>query len=118
MISAKLACQGVAHIITDPQMPQGMLVHNVKQDNKKIHWSEQGETVVRQKQKPQFTIKPRALQVVENEPARFECAVIGNPRPKVTWYINGNQALHGHRYKLNYDGLHYLTISNCRISDA
>ncbi|PIO69613.1 immunoglobulin I-set domain protein, partial [Teladorsagia circumcincta] len=24
----------------------------------------------------------------------------------------------GHRYKLNYDGLHYLTISNCRISDA
>lgn len=38
MISAKLACQGVAHIITDPQMPQGMLVHNVKQDNKKIHW--------------------------------------------------------------------------------
>ncbi|VDK55209.1 unnamed protein product, partial [Cylicostephanus goldi] len=56
--------------------------------------------------------------VVENEPARFECAVIGNPRPKVTWYINGNQALHGHRYKLNYDGLHYLTINNCRISDA
>ncbi|ETN87097.1 hypothetical protein NECAME_01255 [Necator americanus] len=118
MISAKLACQGVSHIITDPQMPQGMLVHNVKKDNKKIHWSEQGETVVRQKQKPQFTIKPRALQVIENEPARFECALIGNPRPKVTWYINNNQALHGHRYKLNYDGLHYLTISNCRISDA
>ncbi|KJH46030.1 immunoglobulin I-set domain protein [Dictyocaulus viviparus] len=46
------------------------------------------------------------FQVTENEPARFECAVIGYPRPK------------GHRYKLNYDGMHYLTISNCRISDA
>ncbi|VDM31177.1 unnamed protein product, partial [Toxocara canis] len=24
----------------------------------------------------------------------------------------------GHRYKLHYDGIHYLTISNTRISDA
>lgn len=37
---------------------------------------------------------------------------------QVTWYINGNQALHGHRHKLHYDGIHYLTIQNCRISDA
>lgn len=118
MLTAKLACQGGSHVITESQMPQGMLVHNVKQDNKKIHWTEQGKTQVRQKQAPQFTIKPRNLQVTENEPARFECALVGNPKPKVTWYINGNQALHGHRYKLNYDGLHYLTIGNCRISDA
>ncbi|WKY10685.1 hypothetical protein Q1695_002781 [Nippostrongylus brasiliensis] len=118
VVSAKLACQSGSHVITESQMPQGMLVHNVKKDNKKIHWSEQGKTQVRQKQPPQFTIKPRNLQVVENEPARFECALVGNPKPKVTWYINDNQALHGHRYKLNYDGLHYLTINNCRISDA
>ena len=26
--------------------------------------------------------------------------------------------LQGHRYKLNYDGMHYLTISNTKISDA
>ncbi|CAI4222564.1 unnamed protein product [Auanema sp. JU1783] len=120
MIAAKLACQGASHVITESQMPQGMLVNSVKKDSKKLHWSAQPgqEHQVRQKQKPQFTIRPRNLQVTENEPARFECAVIGNPRAKVTWYINGNQALHGHRYKLTYDGLHYLTISNCRISDA
>ncbi|KAK6058392.1 hypothetical protein COOONC_04040 [Cooperia oncophora] len=118
VLTAKLACQGGSHVITESQMPQGMLVHNVKKDNKKIHWTEQGQTQVRTKQAPQFTIKPRNTQVVENQPARFECALVGNPKPKVTWYINGNQALHGHRYKLNYDGLHYLTISNCRISDA
>ncbi|VDO67652.1 unnamed protein product [Heligmosomoides polygyrus] len=72
MLTAKLACQGGSHVITESQMPQGM--------------TEQGKTQVRQKQAPQFTIKPRNLQ--------------------------------GHRYKLNYDGLHYLTIGNCRISDA
>uniref|UniRef100_A0A7I4YU80 Ig-like domain-containing protein n=1 Tax=Haemonchus contortus TaxID=6289 RepID=A0A7I4YU80_HAECO len=118
MLTAKLACQGGSHVITESQMPQGMLVASVKKDNKKIHWTEQEQTQVRTKQPPQFTIKPRNTQVVENQPARFECALVGNPKPKVTWYINGNQALHGHRYKLNYDGLHYLTISNCRISDA
>lgn len=43
---------------------------------------------------PRFTIKPMNIQAVENEPARFECAVIGYPKPKVIWYINGNQAIH------------------------
>ncbi|KAK6023755.1 immunoglobulin I-set domain protein, partial [Ostertagia ostertagi] len=59
MLTAKLACQGGSHVITESQMPQGMLVHNVKKDNKKIHWTEQGQTQVRTKQAPQFTIKPR-----------------------------------------------------------
>lgn len=48
----------------------------------------------RDKQPPTFTIKPMNIQVVENEPAKFVCAVIGNPKPKVIWYINGNQAIH------------------------
>lgn len=48
----------------------------------------------RGKQPPIFTIKPMNIQGVENEPARFECAVIGYPKPKVIWYINGNQAIH------------------------
>ncbi|UMM33610.1 hypothetical protein L5515_007025 [Caenorhabditis briggsae] len=119
MISAKLACQGASHVITDSQMPQGLRVSNVKKDNKNIHWSEQGGPAQpKQKQAPQFTIPLRNLQVTENQPARFECAVTGYPRPKVTWYINKNQCLHGHRFKLNFDGLHYLTVSKSRISDA
>ncbi|ULT87824.1 hypothetical protein L3Y34_007185 [Caenorhabditis briggsae] len=119
MISAKLACQGASHVITDSQMPQGLRVSNVKKDNKNIYWSEQGGPAQpKQKQAPQFTIPLRNLQVTENQPARFECAVTGYPRPKVTWYINKNQCLHGHRFKLNFDGLHYLTVSKSRISDA
>ncbi|PAV62890.1 hypothetical protein WR25_23783 isoform D [Diploscapter pachys] len=121
MISGKLACQGASHIITDSGMPQGMNVRAVKQANDKLYWTEQqaGQPPQpKQKQKPQFTIPVRNIQVTESDPARFECAVIGYPRPKVTWFINGNQALHGHRYKLNFDGLHYLTVGQCRISDA
>lgn len=94
MISASLACQGASHVITESQMPQGMLVRSMKKDENKIHWSDQGAPQPKQKMAPQFTIQPRNLQVTENEPARFECAVIGFPRPKVTWFINGNQALH------------------------
>lgn len=59
-----------------------------------IYRSEETTEQPREKQAPQFTVKPRDLQSVENEPARFECAVIGNPKPKVIWYINGNQAIH------------------------
>ncbi|CAB3397921.1 unnamed protein product [Caenorhabditis bovis] len=119
MISAKLACQGTSNVITDSQMPQGLRVSNVKNDQTNMYWSQQAVAQQpKEKQSPQFTIPVRNLQVTENEPARFECAVTGYPRPKVTWFINGNQALHGHRYKLSYDGLHYLTISKCRISDA
>ncbi|CAJ0920993.1 unnamed protein product, partial [Mesorhabditis belari] len=118
MLSASLACQGGSHVVTTSQMPQGLSVTSVKKDQQKLYWSETQPAQPRVKQTPQFSIKPRNTQVSENSPARFECAVVGNPKPKVTWYINGNQALHGHRYKLNYDGLYYLTIANTRVSDA
>lgn len=45
------------------------------------------------KMAPFFTIPPRRVQAYENEPARFECAVTGYPKPKVSWYINGRLAV-------------------------
>ncbi|VDK66159.1 unnamed protein product, partial [Onchocerca ochengi] len=116
--SAKLACSGSKHIITESQLPQGVLVSDVKKLGDQPYWSEQISEQPREKQAPRFTIKPMNIQAIENEPARFECAVIGNPKPKVIWYINGNQAIHGSRYKLHYDGIYYLTISKTKISDA
>ncbi|MCP9264543.1 hypothetical protein DINM_022655 [Dirofilaria immitis] len=116
--SAKLACSGSKHIITESQLPQGVLVSDVKKLGDQPYWSEQISEQPREKQAPRFTIKPMNIQAVENEPARFECAVLGNPKPKVIWYINGNQAIHGSRYKLHYDGMYYLTISKTKISDA
>nr|CDQ05422.1 BMA-KETN-1, isoform j [Brugia malayi] len=116
--SAKLACSGSKHIVTESQLPQGVLVSDVKKLGDQPYWSEHMSEQRREKQPPRFTIKPMNIQAVENEPARFECAVIGNPKPKIIWYINGNQAIHGSRYKLHYDGIHYLTISKTKISDA
>lgn len=43
---------------------------------------------------------------------------MGNPRPKIVWYVNGHQAIQGHRYKLHYDGIYYLIITYTRIADA
>uniref|UniRef100_A0A915DZ78 Ig-like domain-containing protein n=1 Tax=Ditylenchus dipsaci TaxID=166011 RepID=A0A915DZ78_9BILA len=118
MLSAKLACSGKSHVITVSQVPQHLKVRDINKAEDNLHWMDTQGEQTRQKQKPQFTIVPRNLQVDENQPARFECAVVGNPKPKVIWYVNGNQALHGHRHKLNYDGVHYLTITQARISDV
>jgi hypothetical protein len=77
-------------------MPQGVRVKDVvKGEAENVYWTETGEQPKgpRQKQSPQFLIKPRNCQVVENQPARFECAVAGFPKPRVIWYINGVQAL-------------------------
>jgi titin len=119
MIAAKLACQGLKHVITESQIPQGVHVSDIKKGGEEtLYWSENTEVQPRQRQAPQFTIRPRNTQVTENEPARFECAVTANPKARVLWYINGNQAIHGHRYKLTYDGIYYLTITHAKISDA
>uniref|UniRef100_A0A0N5C356 Ig-like domain-containing protein n=1 Tax=Strongyloides papillosus TaxID=174720 RepID=A0A0N5C356_STREA len=118
MISGHLACSGKRAIITDRQLPQGFNVKNVTKDQDKLYFNEDGQQGPRENSPPQFTIQPRTIQVTEFEPARFECAVVGYPRPKVTWFVNGQQALHGLRYKLNYDGVHYLVINSTKISDA
>ena len=115
-LSAKLACSSKKHILTESQIPQGQRVREL---SKNVHWTDKaGPLPPRQKQKPAFTILPRNIQVNENEPARFECAVEGYPRPKIVWYLNGQQALAGHRFQLRYDGVHYLTIPHTRIADA
>jgi titin len=93
MLTAKLACSAKQYVITQPQMPQGVRVKDVREEDG-LHWTETGEKQPpRKRQAPQFLIQPRNLQVVENMPARFECAVSGNPRPKIIWYHNGVQAL-------------------------
>lgn len=92
MLTAKLACSGKQHVLTTPQLPQGLRVRDVRQNV--YHAEAGGPPAPRQKQRPQFLILPRNVQVEEGMPARFECAVEGNPRPKVIWYVNGHQALH------------------------
>ena len=38
---------------------------------------------------PQVQTKPRATKVAQNGDASFQARLVGNPKPKVTWFHNG-----------------------------
>lgn len=42
---------------------------------------------------PTFTVALQNAQASESSPARFACAVTGFPRPKITWFHNGQLAV-------------------------
>ncbi|VDP08349.1 unnamed protein product [Soboliphyme baturini] len=121
-VKAKLACVPKKRVITESQLPPGFSVAEISKLEEQLYWSQMGETETEEVKKakfpPVFTISPRRIQAVENEPARFECAVSGNPAPRVTWFINGRQAVTGSRFKLSYDGMHYFSIPRVIPQDA
>lgn len=57
------------------------------------------------------------LVVLEGEVARFSCRILGIPKPRVMWVINGNTIVHGSRYKVKFDGIHLLEIPKTRQYD-
>ena len=46
---------------------------------------------------PQVQTKPRATKVAQNGDATFQARLIGNPKPKVTWFHNGVRVRPGPR---------------------
>jgi hypothetical protein len=59
-----------------------------------LYWSRTQEAAEQPRVKgaPQFTIQPSNVRVTEGETARFACAIVGVPRPKVHWFHNGKMA--------------------------
>lgn len=55
---------------------------------------------------------------MEGEWAKFFCRVIGYPRARVLWLINGHAVPNGSRYKLSFDGMYRLDIPRTRQYDA
>ncbi|KAI2800021.1 hypothetical protein BLOT_012235 [Blomia tropicalis] len=53
------------------------------------------------------------LVVLEGEAARLSCRIIGNPKPRVIWTINGVVLPNGSRYKIKFDGIYQLEIPKC-----
>jgi hypothetical protein len=76
-ISAKLACSSKKDVLTESQIPQGLKVRDIKKQEDNLHWIDTSGVQARTREAPQFTIKPRDLQVTEGQPARFEVAVSG-----------------------------------------
>ena len=66
---------------------------------------------------PEFVLKPEPLVVLEGDCAKFCCRLIGKPKPRVLWSINGNTIVDGSRYKLRYDGMYHLEIPKTRQYD-
>lgn len=57
------------------------------------------------------------LVILEGEVARFSCRIIGFPKPRVMWVLNGSTIVHGSRYKIRYDGIYTLEIPKTRQYD-
>jgi len=66
---------------------------------------------------PEFVLRPEPLVVLEGECAKFCCRLVGFPKPRIIWVINGNTVVQGSRYKLRYDGMHHLEIPKSRQYD-
>jgi titin len=45
------------------------------------------------KQAPVFARKPDSVIIEEGRIARFTCRVIGHPKPRVMWLVNGHTVL-------------------------
>ncbi|OTF73906.1 titin-like protein [Euroglyphus maynei] len=71
----------------------------------------------RENMAPTFVQNPEPLCVLEGDVARFCCRIIGYPKPRVIWTLNGKPIPNGSRYKIRYDGIHHLEIPKTRQYD-
>ena len=71
-----------------------------------------------EKSKPEIVLLPDPARVLEGDIARFRCRVTGYPAPKVNWYLNGQLIRKSKRYRLRYDGIYYLEITEVKSYDS
>uniref|UniRef100_A0A3Q2NT28 Ig-like domain-containing protein n=1 Tax=Fundulus heteroclitus TaxID=8078 RepID=A0A3Q2NT28_FUNHE len=71
-----------------------------------------------EKMKPEIVLLPEPARVLEGDTARFRCRVTGYPAPKVNWYLNGQLIRKSKRYRLRYDGIYYLEITEIKSYDS
>uniref|UniRef100_A0AAQ6I8C5 Ig-like domain-containing protein n=1 Tax=Anabas testudineus TaxID=64144 RepID=A0AAQ6I8C5_ANATE len=65
-----------------------------------------------------IVLLPEPVRVLEGDIARFRCRVTGYPAPKVNWYLNGQLIRKSKRYRLRYDGIYYLEITEIKSYDS
>jgi hypothetical protein len=110
---ATLVCTGKSGINYDSQLPPGMTslarIQNMEMQVEKALPDEEETRLM-----PCFMTKPEAVVVTEGDKARFCCRVIGNPKPRVMWLINGQTVVNGSRRKLIFDGMWHLEIPKCQ----
>lgn len=68
---------------------------------------------------PQISQKPRNSKLVEGTDAVFSVKVTGNPKPRLTWFRNGQRIVNSEKYEITYSSnLATLRIKNANYSDS
>ncbi|RWS25572.1 titin-like isoform X1, partial [Leptotrombidium deliense] len=119
MVKASLNIRGKPSLIYHTQLPKEMESGVMKIAEMEASWSrfEQEEEAHPEPCAPVFVTKLEPQVVNEGEPVKFSCRIVGHPRPRIFWVLNGNTVVSGSRYKLSYDGMYYLDIPRSRQYD-
>lgn len=68
---------------------------------------------------PQIAQKPRNSKLIEGSDAVFTAKVGSNPKPRLTWFRNGQRITSNQKYDLSYsNGLATLRVKNANIQDG
>uniref|UniRef100_A0A8C0CQX7 Ig-like domain-containing protein n=1 Tax=Balaenoptera musculus TaxID=9771 RepID=A0A8C0CQX7_BALMU len=118
--SATLIVKDEKSLVEESQLPEGRKgLQRIEELERMAH---EGVTSVttdqKEKQKPDIVLFPEPARVLEGETARFRCRVTGYPQPKVNWYLNGQLIRKSKRFRVRYDGIHYLDIVDCKSYDT
>uniref|UniRef100_H0XTM2 Ig-like domain-containing protein n=1 Tax=Otolemur garnettii TaxID=30611 RepID=H0XTM2_OTOGA len=119
--SATLIVKDEKSLVEESQLPEGRKgLQRIEELERMAHEGAlTGVTVdQKEKQKPDIVLFPEPVRVLEGETARFRCRVTGYPQPKVNWYLNGQLIRKSKRFRVRYDGIHYLDIVDCKSYDT
>lgn len=120
--SATLIVKDEKGLVEETQLPEGRKgAHRIDEIERMAHeGGPYGVTAEEEteKMKPEIVLLPEPARVLEGETARFRCRVTGYPSPKVNWYLNGQLIRKSKRYRLRYDGIYYLEITEVKSYDS
>ncbi|KAL7882204.1 hypothetical protein AOLI_G00090530 [Acnodon oligacanthus] len=119
--SATLIVKDEKSLVEESQLPEGRRGQRIDEIERIAH--EGGPSGVTgedmtEKTKPEIVLLPEPIRVLEGETAKYRCRVTGYPTPKVNWYLNGQLIRKSKRFRLLYDGIHYLEITDCKSYDS
>ncbi|MCI4378776.1 hypothetical protein PGIGA_G00219550 [Pangasianodon gigas] len=119
--SATLIVKDEKSLVEESQLPEGRRGPRLDELERIAHeGAPTGVTgdEITEKTKPEIVLLPEPIRVLEGETAKFRCRVTGYPTPKVNWYLNGQLIRKSKRFRLLYDGIHYLEIVDCKSYDS
>ncbi|KAF7709182.1 hypothetical protein HF521_016032 [Silurus meridionalis] len=119
--SATLIVKDEKSLVEESQLPEGRRGPRIDEIERIAHEGAPAGVTgdeITEKTKPEIVLLPEPIRVLEGETAKFRCRVTGYPSPKVNWYLNGQLIRKSKRFRLLYDGIHYLEIVDCKSYDS